>query len=188
MANGEVWSSLSFRGDPATSMNLEKSVRMPAKSLMQALAAPALAATAAAILATSAQAQECDGAPTNTKLIVQVDGVRSSQGLMAVTLYPDDPDRFLRHHGSLKVVRTAAKAPTTDVCLYLPAPGYYGIAVYHDENGNRKLDKSGFFPSEGSGLSNNPKVVFYRLPPLKNSRFNTHAGDNHIEISLRYPK
>jgi uncharacterized protein (DUF2141 family) len=163
---------------------------MPAMPPIRAVTAATiagLAVTLAATAATAARAQTCDGAVTDTKLVVQVDGVESSKGLMAVTLYPDDPDRFLKHHGSLKVVRVAARAPTTDVCLYLPGPGGYGIAVYHDENGNHHLDKSGFLPAEGSGLSNNPKVNLFHLPALKNSRFVTHAGDNRIEIRLRYP-
>lgn len=160
---------------------------MPAMSPIRALAIAALGILGGAAVAAAAHAQDCDGAPTDTKLVVQVDGVRSSKGLMAVTLYPDDPDRFLRRHGSLKVVRVPAKAPSTEVCMYVPGPGGYGVAVYHDENGNRKLDKNGFLPAEGSGLSNNPKVSFFRLPSLKNSRFVTHAGDNRTEIRLRYP-
>jgi uncharacterized protein (DUF2141 family) len=160
---------------------------MPAKSLVHAFATSVLGLVSAAVTGTACHAQECDGAVTNTRLVVQVDGVRSSKGLTAVTLYPDDPDRFLKRHGSLKVVRVPARAPSTDVCMYLPAPGGYGIAVYHDENGNRRLDKNGFLPAEGSALSNNPKVSFFHLPSLKNSRFVTHAGDNRIEVRLRYP-
>ena len=157
---------------------------MPAKRLMQACAAPALGM---ALMAGAAHAENCDGATSNTRLIVQVDGVAGSEGLMAITLYPDDPDRFLRRHGSLKVVRVTARAPITTVCLYLPGPGGYGVAVYHDANGNRHLDKAGLLPAEGSGLSNNPKVSLFHLPTLKNSRFVTHAGENRIEIALRYP-
>jgi len=158
---------------------------MPASRLLKTCALAAVAATA--LTAGAARAEDCDGAPTTTRLIVQVDGVHSSNGLMAITLYPDDPDRFLRRHGSLKVVRVPAKGPTTEACLYLPAPGGYGVAVYHDENGNRHLDKNGLLPAEGSGLSNNPSVSLFHLPSLKNSRFLTHVGENRIEIRLRYP-
>src|SRR4051812_26004077 len=80
-----------------------KSVRMHAKSLLHAAAF-----AFAALAATTSHAQDCDGPASSAKLVVQVDGVRSSNGLVAVTLYPDDPDRFLRRHGSLKVVRVAA--------------------------------------------------------------------------------
>ena len=138
-------------------------------------------------LPTLAQAQACQGTSSDTRLIVEVEGVRSSDGLMAVTLYPDDPDRFLAHHGSLKVARVPAHDGATDVCLFLPGPGYYAVAVYHDANGNHHLDRSGLLPQEGSGLSNNPQVSLLHWPTLKASRFPTHAGDNHIAVALRYP-
>jgi uncharacterized protein (DUF2141 family) len=129
----------------------------------------------------------CQGAPSDTKLIVEVEGVRSADGLVAVTLYPDDPGRFLAKRGSLKVVRTPAHAGATDVCLYLPGPGYYAVAVYHDANGNHHLDRSGLLPQEGSGLSNNPQVSLLHWPSYKASRFPTHAGDNRISVALHYP-
>jgi uncharacterized protein (DUF2141 family) len=129
----------------------------------------------------------CQGLVSDTRLIVEVEGVRSADGLVAVTLYPDDASRFLAHHGSLKVVRTPARAGATDVCLYLPAPGYYAVAVYHDANGDHRLDRSGLMPREGSGLSNNPQVSLLHWPSYKASRFPTHAGDNHIAVTLHYP-
>lgn len=38
----------------------------------------------------------------------------------------------------------------------------YGVAVFHDENKNRKLDTTGplKIPTEGIGFSNNPKIAF----------------------------
>jgi uncharacterized protein (DUF2141 family) len=144
-------------------------------------------------LSTPALAQEpaseggCQGTPSDTRLTVQVQGVRSADGLMAVTLYPDDPKRFLAHHGSLKVVRVPAHVGSTNVCMFLPGAAYYAVAVYHDANGNHHLDRSGLLPQEGSGLSNNPKVNLLHWPTLKGSRFPTHAGENRIAVSLRYP-
>lgn len=129
----------------------------------------------------------CQGTPSDTRLIVEVENVRSNDGLMAVTLYADDPQRFLARHGSLRVVRVPAHVGATDVCLFLPGSGYYAVAVYHDANGNHHLDRSGLLPQEGSGLSNNPHVSLLHLPTLKGSRFPTHAGDNHIGVALRYP-
>jgi uncharacterized protein (DUF2141 family) len=148
-----------------------------------ALAVPALARADSPPVAGG-----CQGTPSDTRLIVEVEGVRSGDGLMAVTLYPDDPQRFLAHHGSLKVVRVPAHAGATDVCLFLPTPGYYAVAVYHDANGNRHLDRSGFIPQEGSGLSNNPQVSLLHWPSFKASRFPTHAGDNRIAVALHYPR
>lgn len=160
---------------------------MPAKSLSLAFAASALAALSVSGGA-AARAQDCDGTPSSAKLIVQVDGVQSGNGKVTLTLYPDDPAKFLAPHGSLKVVRAPAKSPTTYSCFYLPGPGGYAVAVYHDENGNGKFDRKGILPAEGSGLSDNPNVGLFHLPTLSGSRFVTHVGENHIEIRLRYPR
>src|SRR4051794_26294295 len=89
----------------------------------------------AALCAASAAAAEepdCTGHKGPLRLYVNVEGVRSDKGLVAVTLYADDSSRFLAHHGSLYVGRVPAKAPTTRVCIYVPAPGVYALAVYHD--------------------------------------------------------
>lgn len=157
------------------------------RRLALSLFAAALLAPAMAHADSAPAADGCQGPPSSARLTVQVEGVRSSDGLMAVTLYPDDPKRFLARHGSLKVFRAPARAGVTDVCLYLPGPGFYAIAVYHDANANHHLDRAGLLPKEGSGLSNNPPVSLLHLPTLKASRFPTHAGDNRIEVGLRYP-
>ena len=77
-------------------------------------------------------AQDCTGRPSATRLIVTVSNVRAAQGLIAVTLYADDSSRFLARRGSLYVGRVPARAGVTRVCIHVPRPGLYGLAVYHD--------------------------------------------------------
>jgi uncharacterized protein (DUF2141 family) len=130
---------------------------------------------------------QCTGHPSDTKLFVRVEGVRSSQGLMAVTLYADDPHRFLAHHGSLYVGRSPAHAGVTRACIYVPKPGIYAIVVYHDVNSNRKLDRNFIgFPAEGGGFSNNP-TTFLGLPSFRSVRFRVKESGDEITIRLRYP-
>ncbi len=38
--------------------------------------------------------------------------------------------------------------------------GDYAVALFHDENGNGKLDTSLGIPREGIGFSNNPRLLF----------------------------
>ena len=63
----------------------------------------------------AAQAQGCTGKPSDTRLFVNVSGVRNASGLIAVTLYADDRKRFLAKRGSLYVGRVPAQAGTTRV-------------------------------------------------------------------------
>ena len=88
-------------------------------------------------------------------------GLKSSDGLVAVTVYADDSKRFLAKRGSLYVWRTPAHAPSTRVCVYLPHTGVFALAVYHDRNGNRRFDRNSLgLPAEPGGFSNNPSTFF----------------------------
>ena len=152
--------------------------------LSRLLLSPLLTLAAPAVAQADGQ---CTGHPSDTKLFVRVQGVRSSEGLIAVTLYPDDPDRFLAHHGSLYVGRSPAHAGVTRACIYVPRPGIYAIAVYHDANANRKLDRKLIgFPAEAGGFSNNP-ATFLGLPSFHSVRFRVRESGDEITIRLRYP-
>jgi len=134
--------------------------------------------------ASTVQAQDCEGTPGGAKLIIQVDGVRSTKGEMTASLYPGDKSQFLVANGALKVWRTSAQTPTTRMCIWLKGPGTYAVAVYHDANSNQKWDHSlvGYF--EDFGFSNNPTVLFSQ-PPYDKVKFQAHAGETTIHVRLR---
>ena len=150
-----------------------------------------IALTATLGLATApaaATADDCEGHDSQTKLTVQVTGVRAAKGEMAITLYPDDAKRFLAPHAKLARVRAVAQAPMTTACFWLPAPGYYAVAVYHDENANRDFDRTIVgMPAEGFAFSNDPPTPT-ALPPFKAVRFKAGDGETRIKVKLRYLK
>lgn len=134
-----------------------------------------------------AQEADCTGPPSATRLYVDVSNVRSAQGLIAVTLYADDRKRFLAHHGSLYVGRVPAVAGTTRVCIHVPAPGTYALAVYHDENGDRKFKRNAIgMPAEGYAFSNNAST-FFGLPNFRSVRFAVPRTNTETAIKLKYP-
>jgi uncharacterized protein (DUF2141 family) len=138
-------------------------------------------------LAGRAAAQECTGHPGPLRLYVTVENVRASAGLIAVTLYADDSSRFLARRGSLYVGRMPARAGTTRVCIFLPRPGTYALAVYHDEDGNRRFNRSGIgLPAEGYGFSNNAPALF-GLPSFSRVRMAVPRDRMGTNIRLRYP-
>jgi uncharacterized protein (DUF2141 family) len=151
--------------------------------------APAIGALALALAATSApaQAEDCSGTPSDTKLYVNVQDVKSSQGLIAVTIYADNSKKFLAKHGSMFVARVPAKAGTTRVCVYVPKPGVYAVAVYHDKDGSRKFNRSGIgFPQEPFGFSNNPSTLA-GLPSFQSVRLNVSKSGLATTIKLKEP-
>jgi uncharacterized protein (DUF2141 family) len=129
----------------------------------------------------------CTGPASSTWLNVKVDGVRNATGIVAVTLYEDSSSKFLARHGSLYVGRVEAKAGTTRVCIHVPKPGVYALAVYHDENANRTFDRTGLgLPAEGYGFSNNPSTIA-GLPSFRSVRLNVAKSGLATQVQMKYP-
>lgn len=155
---------------------------------MYALKALPLAA-AGALLATggAAEAQTCAGPAGQARLYVNVAGVRTGAGQITVTLYPDERRRFLARGGSLYVARVPTRAGTTRVCLNLPGTGVYGVAVYHDANGNGRIDRNMIgLPAEAYGFSNNPRGLL-GIPAFSRVRLNVPRTNLQTTINLTYP-
>ena len=134
-----------------------------------------------------ALAQGCTGRPSATRLIVTVSNVRAAQGLIAVTLYADDSRRFLARRGSLYVGRVPARAGVTRMCIFVPAPGTYGLAVYHDADANRRFNRNAIgLPAEGYGFSNDAPTLF-GLPRFSSVRLAVPRDGFQTSVRLRYP-
>ena len=154
---------------------------MKAQTLLAAIAILGLVQTTAA---PARAAEECG--PSEAKLDVTVEGLRSPKGLITYTLYPDNKKKFLAKGGSLQRIRVDARAPATETCVPLPGPGTYLLAVYHDEDGNRKLNRSIIgLPREGFGFSNNATSSI-GLPSFDAVRFIAKQGVTALKIKLRY--
>lgn len=129
----------------------------------------------------------CTGTPSATWLNVSAQGLRSGNGLLAITLYADNPRKFLVSRGSLYVGRVNANAGSTVGCIYVPSPGVYAVALYHDENANQKFDRSGIgLPAEGYGFSNNPATLA-GLPSFRSVRLNVPRSGLTTRIQMKYP-
>lgn len=148
---------------------------LSATPLAAALAAPA-----------AAGAGDCTGTPSQTHLFVNVDNVRDSRGLIAVTLYADERRKFLAKRGSLYVGRVPARQGRTRVCIHVPAPGTYALAVYHDADADRIFDRTALgLPDEGFGFSNNPPT-FFGLPNFDRVRLRVAKSGQSTTVRLHY--
>ena len=143
-----------------------------------------IAAAAAAVQAPSAS--DCTGPASATRLLVGVDNVRSSKGLIAVTLYADVRRKFLAKRGALYVGRVPARQGRTDVCIHVPRPGTYAVAVYHDADADRSFDRTGIgLPKEGFGFSGNPPT-FLGMPNFDRVRFAVPRSGTRTVVKLKY--
>ncbi|HEY6869165.1 MAG TPA: DUF2141 domain-containing protein [Novosphingobium sp.] len=131
--------------------------------------------------------QGCTGHPSATWIDVAVEGVANSNGLIAITLYADNPRKFLIRHGSLYVGRVPAQAGTTVGCIFVPQPGVYALAIYHDENASQTFDRTALgLPAEAYGFSNNPSTLA-GLPSFRSVRLAIPRSGLLTRIRLTYP-
>lgn len=163
-------------------------MRSAAGLRLTALAAASLALGAGAPLqADSGAPGGCTGPESPHWVNVAVEGLRNSNGVVTLTLYPDDPTRFLKPRGSLYVTKVNARAGLAHACIHVPAPGAYGLALYHDENANGEIDRNGLgIPKEGFGFSNNPRI-FLSAPGFAKVRFIAPSGGSSTRIKMKYP-
>ena len=64
-------------------------------------------------------------------------------------------------------------------------PGTYAISLFHDENGNGKLDKQLILPREGYGFSRDAPVRF-GPPSFASAAFAVAGADQDQTIRIRY--
>ena len=119
-------------------------------------------------------------APSAGAIELQLEGVRSASGRIRIDVYA--PPR--RH-----VLKRIVPASAPGLSLTMPVErGAYAVMIYHDENGNGKLDKGLLgMPVEGYAFSNNAKP---RLgpPSFEKMRIDVAAGGRtRAAVRMRYP-
>lgn len=123
------------------------------------------------------QAAFAEGQP----LMVKLNNIEHDRGNVRVALF-DDPKTFRKADQAFDARELPAKAGTVTVVFEDVPAGQYAVMAYHDENANGELDlRFGMFPTEGYGLSNNPKVM--GPPAFEDSRFDMQ-GDKPREIDI----
>ncbi|MCC7266586.1 MAG: DUF2141 domain-containing protein [Caulobacteraceae bacterium] len=144
-----------------------------------------LSAALAAFAGAAAAAPPCEGAPSGVKLNVTVTGAKPAKGLLAITVY-DSAKRWLAPGQKLLRQRPKATAGAVQACFWLPKAGTYGVAVYHDINGDKDFNRTlTGMPAEGFGFSNNVAPRF-ALPKFTDVRFTAGTGETSQRIGLRY--
>ena len=165
-------------------MTLPRRFRAAALAVLAATVTTASAAPAAPQAGAPAG---CTGPASQTWLNVVINNVRSGDGLIAITLYADNSRKFLVRHGSMYVGRVDATAGTTRACIFVPEPGVYALALYHDANANQSFDRTGFgLPAEGYGFSNNPATLA-GLPSFRSVRLNVPRSGLTTRMQMKYP-
>lgn len=107
----------------------------------------------AVILAIPAAASLSHAAAAEINVAVHVVGIENPNGAVYAGLY--DASGWKDDH-FIKAVHVPVTGGEVMVDLTAPAPGRYAIRLFHDLNGNGKLDKNFFgIPQEPYAFSNN---------------------------------
>ena len=120
-------------------------------------------------------------ADASARLIVDITGAESDDGLIVVSLF-DAQASWMKeplHSESLPILESGASWIIEKVPY-----GEYAISVIHDENGNGVLDTGLFrIPTEAYGFSNNAKASFGPASWV-DSKFRIESADVRIRIVL----
>jgi uncharacterized protein (DUF2141 family) len=130
--------------------------------------------------ATKASAAEI---PLNAKseLTIQISGARSDEGRLMLALF-DSKESFTKNATRSVVLRIAKRSATWKANSI--RPGTYAIALYHDENGNGRMDKNFVgIPREDYAFSRGAKASF-GPPRWLAAAFVVRTGRNVQSITL----
>jgi uncharacterized protein (DUF2141 family) len=117
---------------------------------------------------------------------VTVTGLRSGKGKVLACLtmraeaFPDcSKDPAARH------TTVAARKGAVELDFGAVPQGAYAVSLFHDENGNGKLDTMMKIPREGYGFSRDAKVMF-GPPRFAAAAFAVERGAVHQTVKMRY--
>lgn len=122
----------------------------------------------------------------NGKLAVEIDGLKNKQGQVCVSIFassqgfPNNRDRVLQKQCT-KITDTPLLVSFENL-----KAGNYAVAVIHDQNNDRTLNRNGLgMPTEGFGFSRNPEVRT-SAPKFGEAAFLVAGPNTNIQIQLKY--
>lgn len=116
---------------------------------------------------------------------VAVSGLRNTKGLIRACL-TTLPAAFPECDKDPQSLRLSVPAKNGPVLVFRHvAPGSYAVSLFHDENGNGRLDKTMGIPSEGYGFSRDAPVHF-GPPKFDAAKVSIGSSDMTLAIKLRY--
>ena len=118
-----------------------------------------------------------------SNLTIRVVGMESGKGAIEYALY-NVPKYFPTRQGRIAKGAVAAGKNGSSITIEGLSPGYYAVAIFHDENLNGKFDQ-GFLgiPLETYGFSNDARGLF-SAPDFDDAKFKVEGQKTVITIEL----
>jgi uncharacterized protein (DUF2141 family) len=115
---------------------------------------------------------------------ISIEKLRNRKGDVQLCL-TREPAHFPDCKSDPRAVTRSAPATAGSIRIAGLAPGGYAVAVFHDENRNRKLDMLIGIPREGFGFSRNP-VVRFGAPKFRQVRIDLRPGFTRETVRMQY--
>ena len=123
-------------------------------------------------------------------LLVEAVGLKDRTGQMKLEVYPANDKDFLADDNVLiaagktfrRVEIATPQAGPVVLCVRIPGPGTYGVAVLHDRNMDRRFG----WKIDGIGFSANPKLGWSK-PKASSARVVVNGGGvSRISVVMNY--
>lgn len=119
---------------------------------------------------------------SQNQIAIDIHDVPSSKGKISVAVY-NTKEGFLKFDKVFKCDSILAQKGVTSISITDLPEGEYALAIFHDENGNDKLDTNWLgIPKEKVAFSK-AKMKTFGPPPFKECAFKV-AKDTKIAVSL----
>jgi uncharacterized protein (DUF2141 family) len=121
--------------------------------------------------------------PGPATVTVKITGLRSEKGQVKIAVFNSSASWLGDHPAYSSTIEVDSRAV---IWKLTGVPyGEYGLAVFHDENKNGKMDKNGLgIPQEAYGFSNNMRVIF-GPPKWEKSKVVVNAATTDIAIEVK---
>ena len=116
-------------------------------------------------------------------IILKLTGLRSAKGQVKIAVF-NSPEKWL---GEQPIYSSTINVDGQSVTWRIKDVPYgdYGVAVFHDENSNGKMDKNVLgMPLEPYGFSNNVRVTF-GPPKWERAKFSVNGSTAEASIELK---
>jgi uncharacterized protein (DUF2141 family) len=118
-------------------------------------------------------------------ILISVKNIKNDKGQITVDLHGDNPDTFLKSGAKLARKRVPAVKGEMQICMPVEKPGVYAIALYHDRDGNEKLNKTWIgLPAEPYGVSRDAPARG-GPPKHKEAAFEVAGPNTPMTVTLR---
>ncbi len=117
---------------------------------------------------------------------VQCNGLARSAGEVVCALY-DSEESFPSEDKVFAASYARVDGPSV-TCRFDGVPrGRYAVAMFHDEDGDRKLKTFLGMPREGYGFSNDAPPSRFGPPKFSQAAFDFDGDSKRIVINVKYP-